>query len=271
LSRCQRMTARLSRTSGDLPIFRLPGGPRAPRAAGWPMVVFRTRGLFRCHSRERPIWTWGRPETPAASAQDDVGGGTRRARRVGDPFALSAELGRHCRLSRRYRSVHLWLGVLPEAPATTLSFWICPATLVFDRAWDLTTDINLQGFGAFSCPRRHRAVRTRRARLLRLDPGRRKLQHRPEPASASICGTRPSTVPAIGYPSTREEASASTSRATPPEGRTRALPRSIVKDDSSGCPAAADPAAILPGLALDWLQHAALQFSHADPDHRRVH
>ena len=33
-----------------------------------------------------------------------------------------------------------------EAPATTLSFWICPATLVFDRAWDLTSDINLQGW-----------------------------------------------------------------------------------------------------------------------------
>jgi len=33
--------------------------------------------------------------------------------------------------------------VAPEAPATTLSFWICPATLVFDKAWDLTTDIGL--------------------------------------------------------------------------------------------------------------------------------
>ena len=33
--------------------------------------------------------------------------------------------------------------VPPEAPATTLSFWICPATLVFDNAWDLTTDIEL--------------------------------------------------------------------------------------------------------------------------------
>jgi hypothetical protein len=33
--------------------------------------------------------------------------------------------------------------VPPEAPATTLSFWICPATLVFDHAWDLTTDIEL--------------------------------------------------------------------------------------------------------------------------------
>jgi hypothetical protein len=37
-------------------------------------------------------------------------------------------------------------GILPEPPATTLSFWICPATLVFDRAWDLTTDIDLQGW-----------------------------------------------------------------------------------------------------------------------------
>jgi len=36
-------------------------------------------------------------------------------------------------------------GILPEAPATTLSFWICPATLVFDQAWDLTTDISLLG------------------------------------------------------------------------------------------------------------------------------
>ena len=33
--------------------------------------------------------------------------------------------------------------VPPEAPATTLSFWICPATLVFDEAWDLTTDLGL--------------------------------------------------------------------------------------------------------------------------------
>jgi hypothetical protein len=38
-------------------------------------------------------------------------------------------------------------GVLPEPPARTLSFWICPATLVFDPAWDLTTDIDLNGRG----------------------------------------------------------------------------------------------------------------------------
>jgi hypothetical protein len=36
--------------------------------------------------------------------------------------------------------------VPPKAPETTLSFWICPATLVFDPAWDLVTDINLQGW-----------------------------------------------------------------------------------------------------------------------------
>ena len=41
-------------------------------------------------------------------------------------------------------------GVLPEPPATTLNFWICPATLVFDPAWDLATDINMRG-GASSC------------------------------------------------------------------------------------------------------------------------
>jgi hypothetical protein len=35
--------------------------------------------------------------------------------------------------------------VPPEAPATPFSFWICPATLVFDEAWDLTSDIDLQG------------------------------------------------------------------------------------------------------------------------------
>jgi hypothetical protein len=30
--------------------------------------------------------------------------------------------------------------VSPTSPSTTLDFWICPATLVFDPAWDLTTD-----------------------------------------------------------------------------------------------------------------------------------
>ena len=37
--------------------------------------------------------------------------------------------------------------VAPEAPATTLSFWICPATLVFDPASNLTADIDLRGWG----------------------------------------------------------------------------------------------------------------------------
>jgi len=37
--------------------------------------------------------------------------------------------------------------VAPEPPATTLSFWISPATLVFDPAWDLTTDIDRTGWG----------------------------------------------------------------------------------------------------------------------------
>ena len=39
--------------------------------------------------------------------------------------------------------------VPPQPPSDLLSFWICPATLVFDPAWDLTTDIDLRGW-AFS-------------------------------------------------------------------------------------------------------------------------
>jgi hypothetical protein len=35
--------------------------------------------------------------------------------------------------------------VPPQAPFRLISFWICPATLVFDPAWDLTTDIDLRG------------------------------------------------------------------------------------------------------------------------------
>ena len=37
--------------------------------------------------------------------------------------------------------------VAPEPPATTLSFWISPATLVFDPAWDLITGIDRTGWG----------------------------------------------------------------------------------------------------------------------------
>jgi hypothetical protein len=36
--------------------------------------------------------------------------------------------------------------VSPESPATTLDFWICPATLVFDPAWDLTADVDMRGW-----------------------------------------------------------------------------------------------------------------------------
>jgi hypothetical protein len=35
----------------------------------------------------------------------------------------------------------------PEPPARTLSFWISPATLAFEPAWDLTTDIDRTGWG----------------------------------------------------------------------------------------------------------------------------
>jgi hypothetical protein len=33
--------------------------------------------------------------------------------------------------------------VQPISPAKTFNFWICPATLVFDQAWDLSCDIDL--------------------------------------------------------------------------------------------------------------------------------
>ncbi|MGO9507692.1 MAG: hypothetical protein ACLPXZ_10225 [Mycobacterium sp.] len=36
--------------------------------------------------------------------------------------------------------------VCPTAPSNAFAFWICPATLAFDQAWDLVGDINLQGF-----------------------------------------------------------------------------------------------------------------------------
>ena len=37
-------------------------------------------------------------------------------------------------------------GVLPDPDETTLNFWICPATLVFDPAWDLTSDVDMRGW-----------------------------------------------------------------------------------------------------------------------------
>jgi hypothetical protein len=37
--------------------------------------------------------------------------------------------------------------VQPTPPATAFTFWVCPATLIFDPAWDLTADINLRSFG----------------------------------------------------------------------------------------------------------------------------
>ena len=38
-------------------------------------------------------------------------------------------------------------GVLPDPAQTRLSFWICPATLVFEPAWDLVTEIDMEGWG----------------------------------------------------------------------------------------------------------------------------
>jgi hypothetical protein len=36
-------------------------------------------------------------------------------------------------------------GIRPEPPETTFSFWMCPATLVFEHASDFTDDVNLAG------------------------------------------------------------------------------------------------------------------------------
>jgi hypothetical protein len=37
--------------------------------------------------------------------------------------------------------------VASEPPETTLNCWICPATLVFGPAWDLVSDIDMEGWG----------------------------------------------------------------------------------------------------------------------------
>ena len=40
--------------------------------------------------------------------------------------------------------------VCPTPPADTFDFWICPATLVFDEAWDLADGVDVRG-SALSC------------------------------------------------------------------------------------------------------------------------
>lgn len=36
--------------------------------------------------------------------------------------------------------------VRPSPPEDAFSFWLCPATLVFDEAWDLVGNVDLRGF-----------------------------------------------------------------------------------------------------------------------------
>ncbi|MCV6974781.1 hypothetical protein H7J11_09835 [Mycobacterium bourgelatii] len=36
--------------------------------------------------------------------------------------------------------------IVPTPPETAFSFRVCPATLVFDQAWDVAGDIDLRGF-----------------------------------------------------------------------------------------------------------------------------
>ena len=113
--------------------------------------------------------------------------------------------------------------VPPEAPATTLSFWICPATLVFDRAWDLTTDIDLHGwsFQLFlnaierSGPDEHGYFDwTLAGDHFTIALNARRLH------AVSTARAYPQS-PAIGCPSTREGDSAWSSGATPAELRRR--------------------------------------------------
>ena len=42
---------------------------------------------------------------------------------------------------------HIVEGVRAYPAEATLSFWICPATLVFSPAWDLVADTDMEGWG----------------------------------------------------------------------------------------------------------------------------
>ncbi len=42
---------------------------------------------------------------------------------------------------------HIVGGILPDPAQSTLNFWICPATLVLEPAWDLVTEIDMEGWG----------------------------------------------------------------------------------------------------------------------------
>jgi hypothetical protein len=106
--------------------------------------------------------------------------------------------------------------VSAEPPATTLSFWICPVTLVFDQAWDLTADINLQGwsFQLFST-QSGGLDPTSAAGLGGQWPVTSSPLSSAHAASPSTCAARRSTVPAIGFLSRTGEDSASPRKATP--------------------------------------------------------
>ena len=112
--------------------------------------------------------------------------------------------------------------VPPEASAATLSFWICPATLVFDHAWDLTTDIDLHGwsFQLFlnaierSGPDEHGYFDWTLA-------GDHFTIGLNAPGFTQYLRHAPIHSPGIGCPSTREGDSASSSGATPAELRRR--------------------------------------------------
>ena len=106
--------------------------------------------------------------------------------------------------------------VAPESPATTLSFWICPATLVFDPASNLTADIDLRGWGfRLSLDGITRSGPTSTATSTGPCPVTTSASPCGHAGSPSTCAARPSTATAGTSRPTSEAGSASTSTATP--------------------------------------------------------
>jgi hypothetical protein len=103
--------------------------------------------------------------------------------------------------------------VPPQAPSRLISFWICPATLVFDPAWDLTTDIDLRGWAfSLSLLSVQRSDPDERGNFDWTWPATSSPSNSAPPASPSTCAADPCTAPVTGSPSRSEEDSASTGR-----------------------------------------------------------
>ena len=106
--------------------------------------------------------------------------------------------------------------VAPEPPATTLSFWISPATLVFDPAWDLITDIDRTGWGfQLFLDAIRRSEPDERGNYDWTLEGDGITIGLGAPGFRSTCAVRPSTAPAMPCPSRNAAVSASTAAAIP--------------------------------------------------------